>query len=104
MKTSTLLKSLSAITVTTFVTLGTAHAGMGPCMFGSPGAACANQPGSTQACPRQDNVQGTVCVTGNAELGGMMGNMATGGLQIAAGVMRTLLDQAGKVVGPSGGM
>ena len=97
---NTKLKYTAILAASMWVTIGSAQAGMGPCMLGqsSSSTSCASQPGTQPACPRQGDSQGSSCASGNPEMTGMMGNMAAGGMQIAANVMGALIHQAGKVV------
>lgn len=98
MKRTTTMKTAGMLAMAALMIAGTAQAGMGPCMSGAaaPTPGCGNATGSAQACPVQGGHGQPACPNSNQALGEMMGQMAAGGIQIAASVMRTLAGEAAR--------
>ncbi len=102
MKNRTLLKSFRVLAVSGLLATGTAEAGMGPCMAGAATPPCAGGQGDRPACavPVARAEGGAACAPGNAQMMDAMGNMAAGGIGIAAQVMRTLMQEANRYLAP----
>ncbi|NTV93957.1 MAG: hypothetical protein HGA75_00885, partial [Thiobacillus sp.] len=99
-----LTKSAAALAaVALFSSVAPAQAGMGPCMpmmmmSGGGASGCNNQPApqeKTQACPvpEKEGAQASGCA-GNAQMAGMMGDMAANGMGIAMAVMGAIFGPA----------
>jgi hypothetical protein len=83
-----------------------AHAAGGPCLLNAPrhDATCAQRAPAqaareTCALPAEDGAR--ACALDSAELGTALGQMAAGGLRIAATVMRSLAEEAGRIIVPA---
>lgn len=110
MKTSTIMKSVYALAIAGLLGAGSAHAAMGTCIVQvplQPGATvCPESKGDRAACPLSGESAnpGSGCGLGNPQLGRAIGSVAAGGMEIAATVMRALIGEANKVLGPTSGM
>lgn len=109
MQSNTKKRTMPALFLAGLLSAGAAQAGMGSCLSGmmNPSSSgCANEQGNGQACPLRDGKtnQGEACAGDRQELMQAVGNVAAGGIGIATQVMRTLLDEANRRVGPGLGL
>jgi hypothetical protein len=119
MKRLSITQTVSVLAASLLLNIGAAHAAPGPCflMIPMPGGApaCASAqakppvaqlvaprgaPGAQPACPTNGAGEPgqSACDLSNRELGQALGNMAAGGMQIAATVMRTLAGEASRLL------
>lgn len=100
MKTNAYHKSAAMLAIATLMLAGPAQAAMGPCQFAAPAPAaepgCADAQAGSRACPVQGHGGQAACPTGQQGLGAMVGNMAAGGIQIAASVMRAMAGESSR--------
>lgn len=90
-------KSLTALALTVALGASSAQA----CVFGlpflAPAAACPTQAETGPACPVQPSERDPDCLLHKRDLAqaaGAMGNMAAGGMNLAGGLFRGLVEQA----------
>lgn len=103
MNTNKRMSSLAALSLAGLLATTPALAGMGPCPSGgaySPSpSACPTGPQRSPACPREDSAGNKGGCLDREALLQSAGQMAASGIGIAATVMRTLLNEADRIVG-----
>jgi hypothetical protein len=108
MNKNTSIKSAGMVAIAALMFAGSAQAAMGGCMFSAPlqgnASGCATEAGNGQACPVQGGNAKAACPSNNKALGDMVGNMAAGGVQVAASVIRALASEASRQLASEPGM
>ena len=97
--------SVGGVALVALLAMSSAHACMPGMPFQSGSSGCAAGQASNQPCHAQgaQASRGQACGDGKQELMSAMGSMAAGGMEIAANVMRVLVEEADRRLAPQPG-
>jgi hypothetical protein len=106
MNANAMMKSVGVVALAALLTMSSAQACMPGMPFQSGSSGCAAGQKASQPCPAQgaQGNRGQACVDGKQELISAMGSMAAGGMEIAANVMRVLVEEADRYLAPQPGI